>query len=322
MKKRISVILVMFLAVILCACSDSGSSDGAVSTPQLTPEPTPVPTLSPIEEFEEYLREAIPADQGGMNFVISRSGSTITLDCSGEDLDYVFSTVYGDYVTLYEKWDTMRNSAISTSNAILSDARKRDLSITSIVNLVDSKDTSNVYYSVNNGVEVFDAMDALPESNIVFYESSMYKVGVELEPGEYYVLPVDNSKSVYVCVTSDSNGDDIIDNSYQDGPHYITVEDGQYLTIKNGKFALASFFPANPKEVVSGDGMYLVGKDVVAGEYKLTNDSSRSGYWCIYSVSTANRKIVSNSLFDNAAYVTVSDGQYLLVTSCSGTLIG
>jgi hypothetical protein len=62
--------------------------------------------------------------------------------------------------------------------------------------------------------------------------------------------------------------------------------------------------------------MYRAGRDIPAGEYKLTCDDGM-GYYCIYNDTNAPFDIVNNDLFDSSAYVTVKDGQYLVLSRCT-----
>lgn len=65
-----------------------------------------------------------------------------------------------------------------------------------------------------------------------------------------------------------------------------------------------------------GDGMYRVGTDIPAGEYKLTASSGTLGYWEVTNSSTADADIVGNDNFSGSTYVTVSNGQYLKLERC------
>ena len=53
------------------------------------------------------------------------------------------------------------------------------------------------------------------------------------------------------------------------------------------------------------------------GEYKLTAEGN-GGFWQVTNSSDANAAIVGNDFFTDTAYVTVKDGQYLKITSCTG----
>jgi len=60
------------------------------------------------------------------------------------------------------------------------------------------------------------------------------------------------------------------------------------------------------------EGMYLVGKDIEAGEYVLRSTSLTSAYYAVKSDSTGSlSSIIANGNFHNTVYLTVSDGQYL-----------
>lgn len=78
----------------------------------------------------------------------------------------------------------------------------------------------------------FDKTPSLkPEDGI--YKSGMYKVGVHIPAGEYKVVP--DSNMGYIEVDKDSLGglQSIITNDNLQAEKYITVQDGQYLKIKN-----------------------------------------------------------------------------------------
>ena len=78
----------------------------------------------------------------------------------------------------------------------------------------------------------FDKAPSLkPEDGI--YKDGMYKVGVHIPAGEYKVVP--DSNMGYVEVDKDSFGSlgSIITNDNLQAEKYITVQDGQYLKIKN-----------------------------------------------------------------------------------------
>lgn len=156
---------------------------------------------------------------------------------------------------------------------------------------------------------------------VKWYSEDTYKIGVDLPAGEYYLVPVSSSSKAYMAVCSDSNGNDILENDNFDGPAYITVEDGQYFEVVRAKFALASEIKTSFNSAELSDGMYLVGKDIPAGEYLLKANSGMKAYVCVYNNSTANRNIVTNDNFEGKKYVTVNDGEYLELVRCKGALL-
>ena len=63
-------------------------------------------------------------------------------------------------------------------------------------------------------------------------------------------------------------------------------------------------------------GMYKVGVDIEAGEYKVTPDGS--GYYEVDSSSAGTLDvIVANENFSSDVYVTVADGQYLKLSGAT-----
>jgi peptidoglycan hydrolase-like protein with peptidoglycan-binding domain len=147
------------------------------------------------------------------------------------------------------------------------------------------------------------------------YGAGMYKIGYDIDPGEYIIL-ANSSYSAYFCLSSDSNGNDIIANENFDYNSIITVKSGEYLEISRSRMMLLSDFSEHytiPKDV-SGV-MYKVGTNLKAGEYKLVTTSDFGGYYCIYA-SSRQDDIIANDNFENRAYVTVKKGQYLVLNRC------
>ena len=146
------------------------------------------------------------------------------------------------------------------------------------------------------------------------YEPGMYKVGVDIPAGEYAFVAY--YSSAYVCVSADSNQNDILENENFSNTFIITVADGQYLEANRCGFVRADEVVMVTNDDGSfSDGMYRVGIDIPAGEYKLTSDNG--GYYCVYPNSVPPFDIVDNDLFDTNTYVTVKDGQYLLLSRCT-----
>lgn len=150
------------------------------------------------------------------------------------------------------------------------------------------------------------------------YGEGMYKVGSDLPAGEYVLLPASEFSAYYeVNSTSSGNLEDIIDNDNFDGRRYLTVADGQYLTIQRCSMVPLNKAPAvDTSSGVVPEGMYRVGIDIPAGEYKLHNNSDFDGYYEVRSSSIAEEgfdSIITNDNFSGDVYVTVENGQYLVV---------
>lgn len=148
----------------------------------------------------------------------------------------------------------------------------------------------------------------------IWTNSGTYKVGSEIPAGEYIVVAT--SGNCYVEVSKDSTGsfESIVSNDNTSTRLYITLLDGQYFKVSGGKFAAENeVAPYEPENGVYDQGVYKVGKDIPAGEYRITaNDSN-----CYIEVSSDSYmtfdSIVSNDNISlgESTYITVSDGQYL-----------
>lgn len=72
------------------------------------------------------------------------------------------------------------------------------------------------------------------------------------------------------------------------------------------------------EQVKIGNGLYKIGSDIPAGEYKVYADKSSkyaAPMYRLYSDPNGNDMLAINS-FDNESYVNVSDGQYLDLDDC------
>ncbi len=154
------------------------------------------------------------------------------------------------------------------------------------------------------------------------YEEGMYKVGKDIPAGEYLVTTdPEATYTGYYCVSKDSTGSysSILasDNFYNRA--YITVSKGNYIQVKRGSLTLAKDVPAfKPEGKTYPDGMYKVGRDIKAGEYKLKATGTTMGYFQVVSDSSGGyKKIVSSGNFNGTRYVTVKKGQYLKLMRAS-----
>lgn len=149
--------------------------------------------------------------------------------------------------------------------------------------------------------------------------SGHYEVGTDIPEGEY-IFEQYGKYSGYVCVSTDPNQDDIVENAVFEGSYFMTVVDGQYLEVDDCRF-----YPADQGSVTAGsdgvltENMYRVGIDIDPGKYKAVAENEEMGYWAIYSSSGVPFDIVDNDLFETSSYFTVKAGQYLVLVDCTAT---
>lgn len=138
------------------------------------------------------------------------------------------------------------------------------------------------------------------------FKEGTYKVGSDMPAGEYRLVALNSG---YFQIASDSTGefDSLIANDNFSTQTIVSVADGQYLQITR---AIAYPIDDAPEIDITKEGMFKVGKDIQAGEYKVR--STGSGYLQVSTDSTHGfESIVSNNNFEGETYITVADGQYL-----------
>jgi hypothetical protein len=164
------------------------------------------------------------------------------------------------------------------------------------------------------------AINSVSAATVSWKKAGTYKVGKDIKAGEYFLQCADKNFGCYFQVSKDSTGKvtSIITNDNFIGNRYITVAAGQYLKLDRGKFALATTVPK--VVAVKGKylpGMYKVGKDIPAGEYKVVPTGEMGGYVEVAKNSTGGlTSIVSNDNLTAPSYITVQNGQYLKLNDC------
>lgn len=150
------------------------------------------------------------------------------------------------------------------------------------------------------------------------YGSGSYRVGEDIPAGEYKMIA---SGSSYYCVYPDLTKSDILQNGNFTTVSYVTLADGQLFELNRGSCVPVS--SASATTTIQGSGIYKVGLDLSAGQYKLTQNEGSLAYYAVLSTvdATVWDNIVDNDNFENSSYVEVHDGQYLELSRCTATLI-
>lgn len=149
-----------------------------------------------------------------------------------------------------------------------------------------------------------------PEPENVF-KSGMYKVGSDIPAGEYVLIA---DRQAYFAITSDSSGslESILANDNFTSRSIVSVNDGQYLELKGCKAYPFAEAPAVDKASgILESGMYKVGVDLPAGEYKVESVNAMGYIEVSANSSHTLDSISTNDNFEGSKYISVSDGQYL-----------
>ncbi|OHW62939.1 hypothetical protein EUAN_07230 [Andreesenia angusta] len=145
------------------------------------------------------------------------------------------------------------------------------------------------------------------------YKAGMYKVGEELPAGEYVLIA---SGAGYLEVAADSTGnlESIVGNDNFAKTSIITVQDGEYFKLQGAKaIPIAEVTDElTPKDGVYKDGMFRVGIDIPAGEYKVDPGAAALGYIEITPDSRHSMmNIISNANLTTEIYQTLTEGTYV-----------
>lgn len=161
-----------------------------------------------------------------------------------------------------------------------------------------------------------DELGTSAEDPLYIYKAGMYKVGTDI-PAGLYVLQATDHATAHYTITKDSTGeiDSIVANDSFPVNAYVEVEEGQYLEVKRARFAPESDVPAfTDTDGIYGEGMYKVGKDLPAGEYKVRAVEGKTAYVAVLSHCNGGLgSVVTNDNFTDEKYVTVKEGQYIVI---------
>lgn len=150
------------------------------------------------------------------------------------------------------------------------------------------------------------------------WKAGEYEVGKDIPMGEYVIMNC-NGFSIYSDASKKSK---IIDDGMQNSRQIITVKSGEYFVVKSGTIYPIATAPKyeynNGTHYLVYNGTYKIGTDIPAGAYDLSTGIGRVGSYAVYSDSTREKStLIKSERFSSQAYVTVSDGQYLEIFSCT-----
>lgn len=237
-----------------------------------------------------------------------------------------------DYLESLDFLDSFANRLISDNILIRLSKDYSDEQIDQFVDILKANIHSKSEKDGDDTAKVLDEIidEAKSETEVAeteqkstSYSGGMYKIGTDMPAGEYLITTT--SSYAYMQVSSDSSGElgSIVTNDNYSNRIYITVDDGQYLQF-DGTAVPASEAPAyEPENGAYEDGVYLVGKDIPAGEYKVSVSSSALGMGYIEVSSDSSGgigSIITNDNIENDTYQTVQDGQYLKLVGATITI--
>ncbi len=160
-----------------------------------------------------------------------------------------------------------------------------------------------------------------------YLNDGVYRCGTDFEPGEYYIFSLYNAACQYkVC----DNPNDFSWSHYR-VIYKVSVDSGQYVQLSNEALLVAA------TDVDESNwtqyGVYLVGVDIPAGDYKVTtledryyselgNISGVRGAYQISDNSPVDDQADASVLFDDQTYISVEDGQYVAIVNAKMEYVG
>lgn len=286
------------------------------------------------QELPDHIYTTTGTENGLVGTVYMFTGTvvdTAITEVEGTGMEQIFVETDGGQVMIANLYKCLYNGAYKAYGKSAADREyPYPVSDYRLPGVGESGEFLCIYVGFSNVAEVpvfyaganpalFEAMECQDPTQVPMgtpenpYMPGMYKVGSDLPAGEYCFVA--SGGTGYACVSEDSNQDDILENEMFEHTWFVTVSDGQYLETSRCGFVVAEDVVLNIEPDGSfEEGMYRVGIDIPAGEYKLTTDDS--GYYCIYKNSVPPFDIVSNDIFDGSSYVTVKNGQYLMTSGC------
>jgi hypothetical protein len=150
------------------------------------------------------------------------------------------------------------------------------------------------------------------------YAAAMYRVGVDIPAGVYYIQPEEDS--CYYAVTDNMRTDDCLFNDYFTESRYVALKDGEYISVERGWLTAEENAPAPTASKGKYPARsYRIGVDLPAGSYVVTADAGQSA---TISVTDSPRGTMTKESQYESFYtrktITCKEGDYLTVEN--GTL--
>lgn len=160
-----------------------------------------------------------------------------------------------------------------------------------------------------------------------YWTDGTYRCGSDFPAGDYYIMSIYGANAMYGV--SDNPND--FTWSSQRVFRKVSVKEGQYVKVMYGGIMV----PANEVDSSNWEtyGVFLVGKDLPEGDYKIVTISDycdsdiaaiqgAKGAYQICDSSPDSDPISCDPLFESQSYISVKNGQYLIINDLQLTLCG
>lgn len=160
-----------------------------------------------------------------------------------------------------------------------------------------------------------------------YWTNGTFRCGSDFQEGDYFIISLCGGNAIY-GVSDKPDDFPWVDNRLINN---ISVKNGQYVKIPLGALLVHS-------EEIDTDnlqqyGIFLVGRDLPKGDYKITtitdlinNEAAYiSNIWGAYQIcngSPFNEPVKCQPLFESQYYLSVEDGQYIIINDAKMVLVG
>lgn len=172
----------------------------------------------------------------------------------------------------------------------------------------------------------FNYINTEPFNNCLF--DGMYRCGTDFDAGDYYILSLYSANANY-------NVTDTPDTSSWSGNRIIKsvhIDNGQYIQLYQALLIPQSSFDASDWRKY---GAFKVGEDLPPGDYKMQAISDEylnaqlglnivGGNLAAYQITAGDplsETINCSSLFDKQTYITLKDGQTIMINNATLTKV-
>ena len=154
-----------------------------------------------------------------------------------------------------------------------------------------------------------------PSSLMRSYNAGKYKVGKNLDPGEYILFSAPFRKGFF-AIFIDADNMDVISKGSFDINTILTVEEGDDLVIADCIAIFADdYYSMRRINLNQSGGMLKVGADMQAGEYDLIAQDNKTAAYRIYN-DMRFRLIAEEGEFSKTCQISLEENQYLELVNC------
>lgn len=150
------------------------------------------------------------------------------------------------------------------------------------------------------------------------YDSGTYLIGRDIPAGDYVLVEHEDAVFASVIVREDASEESgLVAHHLVNGQAVIHLAENKWLTLSEAKA-----YPISSAEIskdgVTGEGGYLVGVQLPAGEYvaRMLENAPLPSYSIYDGIIGTNAQLIKFEVLHEETAVTLSDGEYIELSGC------